>query len=722
MQLCRGCRRLARPADRTCQECGGDTETVSEPPIGARIGVYRIDRVLGEGGMGFVYEATHTTLNRRTAMKFLRPEFVQNPDVVARFLREAQAVNVITHEHIVNVYDYGDGSDGCVYFVMEYLEGETLGDLMSRFKPMSLPLVLHVYGQLLSALDAAHAKGIVHRDLKPANAFIVTRSNNPYFLKLLDFGVAKLLDGDVQKLTSAGQLIGTPQYMSPEQMSGGAIDARSDLFTVGIMLYRAVTGHQPFDGTTFGALAQQIMREDPTPPSAAAADGTAVPRSLERLILKALAKKPEARHQSAAEMLAELEQVKQEAGISSAALRELLPSSGAGDAEWTPSIVDDGTLARSNPVYQGVSQTVVEAAAKAVETGRSWLPAVVALGGLTVAALAIYLVFFRGGDSAATAAPPPAVSEAAPTAGGSGPAVPSGAIQQKLAADDRAGARALADAGLREAVTSGDAAAQAEAVAAMALVGAPRSAPLLYLALGGAPALRVQAARGLATMGLPDAAPRVREALGSAGNRVRVELAAVLLALGDPEARPILLRGLEDPATRHIAAVALAAAGVEREAARPILREAFEQTPRNRETWREAAGGLRALADPAVDAALRAELAHPDPARSVAVAELLARAGDEAARGYLGRVVEDAAFGGRADAAVALARLGDDGGLAFVADGLASEDVAVRQRAIAVAARFARGGGASYLPAIAAAAEDRDRSVRYAAFAALLWF
>src|SRR5262249_37933034 len=157
--------------------------------------------------------------------------------------------------NIVNVYDYGD-QDGNVYFVMEFLEGETLDDLMRRRRPMAMPLLLHVFDQIGRALAAAHARQIVHRDLKPANVFVVAREANPCFIKLLDFGIAQLRGaGAVPGLTLAGSVMGTPQYMSPEQISGGAADAHSDVWALGVMMYRAATGQAPFKGEQFAELA-----------------------------------------------------------------------------------------------------------------------------------------------------------------------------------------------------------------------------------------------------------------------------------------------------------------------------------------------------------------------------------------------------------------------------------------------------------------------------------
>ncbi|HSR97344.1 MAG TPA: serine/threonine-protein kinase, partial [Kofleriaceae bacterium] len=268
-----------------CPEDGAPAHTVVTLPKDTRLGAYRIERMIGDGGMGFVYEATHEVLNRRSAIKMLRSELARHDQVVARFLNEARAVNLIDHQNIVSVYDYGDGTSGAVYFVMEYLEGETLDEVMRRRRPMQIPLVLHVFGQIARALASAHAKQVVHRDLKPANVFVIARENNPYYIKLLDFGIAQLRGaGAIMGLTLDGSVIGTPQYMSPEQISGLPVDARCDVWAMGVMLYRATTGQAPFKGEEFPQLAHQILHHTPTP----AGELAALPRSLSQLIASCL--------------------------------------------------------------------------------------------------------------------------------------------------------------------------------------------------------------------------------------------------------------------------------------------------------------------------------------------------------------------------------------------------------------------------------------------------
>ncbi len=730
MRVCTKCRSLLKSDATTCPTDGGGVEDVEKLPQGTRLGAYKIEKLLGEGGMGFVYEATHEVLNRRTAIKLLRPELSTEPQVVTRFLQEAKAVNLIDHQNIINVYDYGDGADGSVYFVMEFLEGETLDDLMRKRRPMTMPLLLHTFGQVAKALAAAHAKQIVHRDLKPANVYVIAREDNPYFIKLLDFGIAQLRGAhEVKGLTVAGSIMGTPQYMSPEQISGAAVDARTDVWALGVMLYRAATGQAPFKGEGFAELAGKILQEKPKKPS----EIVALPATLEKLIASCLERKVEDRCQSVTELLAGLERVKQECKLDDDAILAAVKEDAGAIAEPLPALRSEptrGSLAGSLPQYQGVGQNVGRTAGKPkaapppMASSKTGLYAIVglAVAGIGVAA---FMAFGRGSDKVTptpdkvAAAPVGAASAAQVTPVPSTPPSATGSIKDKYAAGDLPAMHALAEQALKDAIASGNLQHQGQAIDALALVRAPKAAPLLYLALKGSPELRVKSARALADLALPDAAPKVRAALAESGDKLKVELAASLRRLGDKDALAILKRAVDDPGMRLTAAIALADAG-EDKLARPVLTDIFEATPGGRDQWRRAAGGLAKLGDAKAKAALEGELAQPDSARSVAAAELLANTGSDKGRDYLGRVVADKEFTRRGEAAVALARLGDSRGIAWVIEGLASTDVEERKLAIATCALIPDGGGTHLGELAKLAADDPDRGVRLTAAAALL--
>jgi len=744
------CRRLLRADAVRCPADGAAPEDVETLPRGARLGSHRIDRMLGQGGMGFVYEATHEVLNRRTAIKMLRPELAKVGPIVTRFLNEAKAVNLIAHENIVNVYDYGDGVDGSVYFVMEFLEGQTLGELMRERQPMQVPLCLHVFGQIARALDAAHRKKIVHRDLKPPNVFVIAREDNPYFIKLLDFGIAQLRgEGAEEELTAVGTVMGTPQYMSPEQILGGAVDARTDVWALGVMLYRAATGQVPFKGERLAELTEQILHHALRPPSAL----VPLPATLSKLIERCLERRIDARCQSMSELLAGFERVKQEQGLDDHAILAAVRADAGvapvpalagpagpqawprppGAAAWPAHAHAHAHAAVSAPAHAAVPAPAhAPTPSTAPASRRSRIGLYVGLGALAGGLGSAAFVALGRGDApvpASTTPPsasttPPGASTTPPSASTTPPGaalVPPGSrAPQHPAAGDRAGWRAAAERDLRGALAD-ERSPQQQVLAVDALEAArvPAGAPLLYAALkASSPEVRVKAARALGELALPDSAPRVRDALADAGDKLKIELAAVLYRLGDKDARAILRRALDSAATRLTAAVAMAEAGDD--AGRAALAELLVATPAGREPWRRAAGALARLGDAKARGLLAGELVQPDAARAVGAAELLARAGDAAAKAQLARNLADPEFARPGSAAVALARLGDRRGLGWVPRGLASANADERKLALAVCGALAADAAVHATAIARLAAEDPDPRVRMTAEAVLL--
>src|SRR5581483_937740 len=218
-------------------------------------------------GMGAVYEVEHGPLGKRLAAKLLLPEFLRSATLLERFRREARAASATGHENIVEVTDLGETRGGLPFLVMELLNGRTLGTEL-KSGPLAPGRAVHVARQMLAALKAAHARGIVHRDLKPENIFLIQRGGDPDFVKVLDFGICKWPgEGEaVSELTATGQVVGTPSYMAPEQARGGAVDARADVYAVGAILYRMVTGERPFVAPNFNALLFAIAQGNATPP------------------------------------------------------------------------------------------------------------------------------------------------------------------------------------------------------------------------------------------------------------------------------------------------------------------------------------------------------------------------------------------------------------------------------------------------------------------------
>ncbi len=272
--------------------------------VGQTIGNYTITAKLGEGGMGVVYLAEHPVIGRKVAMKAIHPELSRNPEVVSRFMTEAKAVNQIGNEHIVDINDFGTTSDGEFYFVMEFLQGESLADRLKRERLFEPSRALQITSQVADALAASHSHGIIHRDLKPENIFLINRGNSKDFVKVLDFGLAKLTQGDekVTHKTRTGSVMGTPYYMSPEQCEGKAnIDLRSDLYALGVILFECLTGRVPFTGEGYGEIiVKHITQPAPAPRSLNAS----LNKAHEALLYRALAKNREERFQTMEEFRA----------------------------------------------------------------------------------------------------------------------------------------------------------------------------------------------------------------------------------------------------------------------------------------------------------------------------------------------------------------------------------------------------------------------------------
>ena len=283
--------------------------------VGALLeGRYRLERVIGQGGMGAVYLAEHVVIGKQIAVKVLSPEYSQNPGDVQRFLQEARAASLIRHDHIVDISDFGYTPQGQAYLVMEYLAGEDLAHVCVREGKMPWFRVTNVILQIGSALAAAHAKGVIHRDMKPENCFMVRRDDGEDFVKVLDFGIAKIIDERVKQragsLTMEGGIIGTPEYIAPELVRGQKADARVDIYALGVIMYRMLTGSLPFttDTGNYMAILSAHLLEQPQKPRQRAPEAQ-IPREIEAIVLRALAKEPGERYQTVDLMIAAIREV-----------------------------------------------------------------------------------------------------------------------------------------------------------------------------------------------------------------------------------------------------------------------------------------------------------------------------------------------------------------------------------------------------------------------------
>ncbi len=289
--------------------------------IGATIGNYKIQRLIGQGGMGKVYLAVHPTLGRMTAVKVLLSHDRADSEAVDRFLTEARAANAIRHENIVDIYDSGTIEEVRPYIIMEYLEGETLTQVLRRER-VGLTEIIDWGCQVADALTTAHDNYVIHRDLKPDNLFLIADGRRPgkKQVKVTDFGIAKLQHtGERDYRTQTGTLLGTPPYMSPEQcMSLKDLDARSDIYSFGVILYEMAAGRRPFDADGVYPLLSMHIHDPPVPPSQYRPD---LPGQIESIILQALAKAPADRQGSMAEVLSQLELARGNVAASSEALK-----------------------------------------------------------------------------------------------------------------------------------------------------------------------------------------------------------------------------------------------------------------------------------------------------------------------------------------------------------------------------------------------------------------
>ena len=309
-KICMACSREFPGSTGACPHDGNVLVPLPQDPyVGRRISdKYQVLSVLGTGAMGVVYLARHETMQSNVAIKMLRAQFASDQIGVKRFTQEAIASRRLNHQNVITTYDHGFTAQGQPYIVMEVLKGVSLADEIKKLKNIPIERVLHIFAQACDALDHAHKQGIIHRDLKPGNLMLINYNDDPDFVKVVDFGVAKVLpqnDEAAQTLTQTGEVCGSPVYMSPEQCLGSPLDRRADIYSMGVVIYEALVGKAPLLGKSMMETMGKHIKEAP-PPFKTVRPDLYIPERLEQVVMRALSKQPENRQQSMANLKHEL--------------------------------------------------------------------------------------------------------------------------------------------------------------------------------------------------------------------------------------------------------------------------------------------------------------------------------------------------------------------------------------------------------------------------------
>jgi len=643
--------------------------------VGRELGGYRITRKIAEGGMGVVYEGRHDKIGRTGAIKVLKADLCRSEAVVDRFHQEARAVNSIRHENIVDIYDFGRDSDGRAFFVMEYLEGETLADRIRR-GAMPWSEGLPVLEQTLHALEAAHALNFVHRDLKPDNIWL-KRVDGHVQVKLLDFGIAKLLghDGPEDNLTRTGAAIGTPHYMSPEQINGARdLNQRTDIYALGVIIFEMFSGRAPFSGDSMQAvMAGHLFKEPPRLQGLAPALG--VPAGIAEIVARMLVKDAASRYQSVGEVLADLQDIDSGA-----------PPTHAGIVE---------------PVQSRPTTVAAPPGAAASIPSRSRAP--IAVGVLVAAGMAAGIAILK----MRPAPPPPAAVAPAPAPA---PAAP--------VALDYAALRVAAQTTLRESLRVVEPAVRVQGSDDLGKIKDQPSVPALTDLTERDPDAEVRghSAAALGALGASSTARVLTRLEDGAPPALKVWYASALARLGDKGA----VRRLLAYARSTDLAVAFPAGLMLADATAPgdkkVTAALQAMTSREAELAQQdpfagvtLAAKLTALRDARARDYLYGLLGHAREDVRLAAAEGLARLGNDEGKTVLGQVAANPGSPNRLVAAVTQIAVGEYGGLDVMTHMLNDKDPRNRRLAASGVGQI---GDRRSLPALVALAGDPDWTVR----------
>lgn len=650
ISYCRKCLRLFPPevagADGSCPHDGG--ALVGDVLLGGMVGDYKITGLIGEGGMGVVFAAEHVGLHRRAAIKVLRGELVSDKQEAARFAAEARIVSRIGHPNIIDIFDIGEVPDGRLYYVMELLTGRSLAQVMREGR-LPFSAFLPIIRQTCEGLEAAHAVNIVHRDLKPDNLFLVEQPGEAPMVKVLDFGVAKVLGGESAeaKLTRTGNIVGTPQYMSPEQIDGGsAVDRRTDIYALGVILYELATGALPFKAETIGQMLKAHLMEDvPAFNQSSLAPG--VPPELEPVIFKALAKQAPDRYPGAKALAEDLDRVA--AGVTTEAA-----------SWWTGEANRRETLLRSHggttamamlnagigPSQPGVTQVSTLAGTLLLgPQARRWQALALGIGA------AIVLLLCGGGallwkrSAELKRAEQRLLTEKRRIAQRDREAREAEERRKKKV--DLMDLRSRALAVLQEGLRDGDPALRGRALAALGQSRDTRHRTLIEPLLKDPDtAVQAQAAAALGQLGARSAVPALLAMVGDKADLkglpdlgLAMQVAEALDRLGDPTGQALMRKGLKvkDDAIVLRAALLLSERGDK--AARKLVQKRLKKRGAPEAEVVMILGRLARAGDAEAQRDLGARLPGPEAGppgeAQLAIASTLARAGDERARALI---------------------------------------------------------------------------------------
>ena len=671
MRVCPQCNSLFGPEQERCPRDGEPTKKFEDVLIGQTLGPYIVQSVLGEGGMGVVYAGEHPTIGRKVALKVLRPELSLRDNIVDQFIEEARSVNTIGHDNIVNIYDFGKTPFGSFYIVMEYLNGQTLRSILDNEGPQPMNRIRTLVRGVGAALSAAHAKGYVHRDVKPENIMLIHRRGQE-FVKLLDFGIVKLLSDQPSAMTQVGGALGTPEYMSPEQLDQRPLDHRSDIYSLSVVTYEAITGNLPYPGRSDAEVKERQLSASPPPPSVCRQD-MEISRKLDAAIFWAFSLDPANRCTTVVDFLTAFED-----GYQSTLRGDLEPHT----------------------------------APSAPPANRSRV--IVALvGALLVVALGVIIILvvkpWEGTPVPARPAPPVAARPDSRAR----PAVKEAPVLSTGAAMEQAQARVLQ--GLR----SRDVETRRTVVQHLAHIKKPLLTQQLTdcLADKDRPVRRF-AAEALASMGARDAVPALRKAHKESMGFHAIYYATALARLGDPVGLAYLKRKLKAPQNAIHKKTLLRALGMLGDPSAGAWKQFLDESKFATDESRiEGHGYLARLGDKqARDWLVKATREKDWPARIMA-AEALGHVDLDSARLVLRQAVEQAPGTQRAVAAAILAYFGDATSLKTLIEFAGAQDIAVRAQSTLALGYMS---GERTLATLSKALRDPEEKVALAAAVALL--